>query len=362
MKVLIINTVSFRLNGITSVIMNYYRKMDKDKMITDFLVTNEISNDYFDEITSTGSKVYKLNRKGNIIAYFINLYKLMRSNNYDIVHIHGNSATVSIETVAAYLAKVPVRIVHSHNTTCSHKRAHKILYPIMKRTYTHGVACGEAAGRWLFKDQKFDIIKNGIDLNVFTYDENLSNKFKERINYRGRIVIGHVGNFVEQKNHNFLIDIFNELLKKDKNYELLLIGDGPLIQDIKNKVSSLGIEENVCFLGKTNEVSNYLQAVDIFLLPSHYEGLPVVSIEAQALGLPCLISDKVSEEVSITENVKFLPIDNIEHWINAILMQKSVIDNNRINSHNSIRAAGYDIYENSYSMKLLYKKYLEEVK
>ena len=167
---------------------------------------------------------------------------------------------------------------------------------------------------------------------------------------------------MEQKNHSFLIDILNGLLKRNKNYELLLIGDGPLINDIKNKVSRLGIEENVCFLGKTNEVSNYLQAVDIFLLPSLYEGLPVVSIEAQALGLPCLISDKISEETNITKTVEFLPIDNIEPWIKSILMKETLSSSNRINSHNSIRAAGYDIYENSYSMKLLYKKYLEEVK
>lgn len=360
MKVLVINTVEFKLNGISSVIMNYYKNMDKSDMKIDFVAINNIEKEYSKEFKENKSEVYILRRNDNPLKYFINLYKLMKSKQYDIVHIHGNSATVSIETVAAYFSKIPVRIVHSHNTTCSHKVLHKILYIIMKKTYTNGFACGEDAGKWLFRDDDFEIIKNGIDLSKFRYDNKISEEYKEKINFRDKIVIGHVGNFVYQKNHNFLINVFNKLQELDEDVRLLLIGDGPLLSKMKEKVDNLNIGDKICFLGKSNEVNKYLQAIDLFLLPSHHEGLPVVLIEAQALGLQCLASDRVSKEANITGLVDFLAIDDVNIWLKDILRFEKNSKNIESFSHDKIKTEGYDIYENAKKMKVLYEKYLME--
>lgn len=360
MKILIINTVNFELNGISSVIMNYYKGMNKKDIDIDFMAISEINEKYIKEINRE-SNIYTLNRKKNPLKYFKELYKLMKQKKYDIVHIHGNSATVTIETIAAFMARVPVRIVHSHNTTCNYKKLHKILYPIMKKTYTHGFACGYEAGKWLFKGEKFEIVKNGIDLKKYIFDINARIKMKKKLSCTDKIILGHVGNFVDQKNHNFLIEVFDKLLKTNDNYELVLIGDGPLLNEIKNKVDILGISKNVKFIGKTTEVNSYMQAMDILLLPSHYEGLPVVLIEAQALGLPCLVSDKVSQEAKITELVKFIPIEDSDIWIKNIKNQ--CIEENRDSKkwHIDIKNSGYDISKNSENMKCLYKRYLEEI-
>lgn len=363
MKVLIISTVRFRLNGITSVIMNYYRKMDKSNMKIDFVVINEISEEYRKELQSNGSKIFCLPRKDNVIKYIFGLKDILKNNKYDVIHIHGNSSLMAIETTIAKYSKVPVRIVHSHNTTCSYKVLHKLLQPALKRTANYGFACGQEAGNWLFKNNNYELIKNGIDLSIFNYDEEKRSEFRSKINAGERKVIGHVGNFIYQKNHEFLIESFNELIKKDRNYLLLLISDGELLEQMKEKVNKLNINENVLFLGKTTEVSSYLQAMDVFVLPSHFEGLPVVLIEAQALGLPCVISDKVSTEAKLTSLVKFLPIEDTLAWANKIL---NIDIDNRIdsckNSHKKIDEAGYNVTKNAYKMKNLYEKYLRENK
>lgn len=361
MKVLVVNTVRFRMNGITSVIMNYYRSMDKSDMNIDFVVINKISSSYRQELEANRSKIYYLPRKKNPLIYMWKLYKIIKSNNYDIIHIHGNSAMLSIETLVTFIAKVPVRIIHSHNTTCTHKRLHKLLYPILKKTYTHGFACGEDAGRWMFRNDSFELIKNGIDLNDFNYNEEIRQKYRDKIGAADKKVIGHIGNFIYQKNHTFLIDVFDELLKINSNYLLLLISDGQLLDEMKEKVSKLGIDENIIFLGKTTEINHYLQAMDIFVLPSHYEGLPVVLIEAQAMGLPCLVSDKVSIESKLTDLVKFIPINDTKLWVDAIINERLVNRELNINVyHQEIEDSGYNVSKNADKVKKLYVEYLKE--
>ncbi|MBM6860986.1 glycosyltransferase, partial [Clostridium saudiense] len=208
----------------------------------------------------------------------------------------------------------------------------------------------------------FDIINNGIDLNKFTFSKEISEKYKEKIFSNNRIVIGHVGNFVYQKNHDFLISVFNDLLKVNKNYLLLLVGEGPLKNEIEEKVKKLNISKNVYFLGKSTEVNNYLQAADMFVLPSHFEGLPVVLIEAQALGLPCLVSNNVSKSAKIIETTEFLPIDHTDIWVQKILEQSNDKNLDKNSVHTNVKAKGYDISENASRMKLLYRKYLKKAK
>lgn len=365
MKVLVVSTVRFRLNGITSVILNYYRNLNKEDMKIDFVVPNEISEDYKKELNSNGSVVYHIPRKKKPFAYQKKLYQILKQNQYDIIHIHGNSAMMLLDVLPAKFAKTEVRIVHSHNTTCNYVWIHKILEPIFKLCYTHGFACGEDAGKWLFGNDDFVLLKNGIELEKYKYDEKIRQIYREKIGATNRKVVGHVGNFIEQKNHEFLIDVFAELVKKDENYLLLLISDGALLNHIKEKVKNLNLDNNVIFLGKCTEVYNYLQAMDLFVLPSLHEGLPVVLIEAQASGLPCFVSDKVSKESDLTNSINFIDISNLKSWIEEINnffvsdIKKNRMEVSRINQ-DKISMQGYDVKKNASIMEELFKKYLNE--
>ena len=359
MKVLVITTVRFRLNGITSVIMNYYRNMDRQGMIIDFVVPNQISDKYHKELEHNGSTVFELSRKSNPFQYQKELQNLLQKQHYDVVHIHGNSAMMLIDTLPCKRAGVKKIIVHSHNTTCSHMFLHKLLLPWFRKTYTDALACGNDAGKWLYGNEPFTVLRNGICLEQYAFNLEIREKYRQKIGAGEKIVIGHVGNFIEQKNHSFLIDVFAELLSKNSNYQLLLISDGALLEQMKQKVKSLHIEDSVIFLGKTTEVNHYLQAMDIFVLPSLYEGLPVVLIEAQAAGLPCLVSDCVTEEANLTEELQFIAIDDTKKWANAILHIKQSTAERSQNCklwQKRIADKHYDIKSNTRLLRKIYEQ------
>lgn len=367
MKVLIINTVRFRLNGITSVIMNYYRNMDKQDVQTDFVVVNEISQEYRRELEADGCHIHLLPRKKNPLAYMFGLFRLLRRNRYDIVHIHGNSAMMLFDALPAKLAGVPVRIVHSHNTTCSHMKLHKFLLPWFRKCYTHGFACGQEAGEWLFGQETFVELKNGIDLRAYRYDESVRKDFRERILAGDKTVLGHVGNFIEQKNHSFLLDWYAKLAGDNDNYLLLLISDGALLEQMKQKAEQLNLQDKVLFLGKTTEVSGYLQAMDAFVLPSLHEGLPVVLIEAQAAGLPCYVSDKVTTQADLTKSLTFLPIQDPVAWSQRLADDTEKWKNLDRKLQCSawqqmIAKEGYDVTCNAGILKSWYESYVSEAR
>lgn len=364
MKILIVTTVRFRFNGITSVILNYYRNMNKSDMQIDLVTPNEISDEYMAEFKSNQSNVFYIDRKGKPLLYFCKLIKLLKREKYDIVHIHGNSSMMLIDVLPAVFAGVPVRIVHSHNTTCNHIWLHKLLNPLFRICYTHGLACGQDAGKWLYGNRDFIELKNGIDVDRYRFDESIREQYREKLGVGDKILLGHVGNFIEQKNHTFLIDVFADLVKTDPNYILLLISDGALMEMIKSKVDKLGLSENVIFLGKTTEVSNYIQAMDIFLLPSLYEGLPVVLIEAQASGIPCIVSDKVAEEANLTGTIKYLDIEHTDSWVNEIKSDAealSVSDRHAACEANLelLTQKGYNVTQNAQILKHHYIKFLK---
>ena len=225
---------------------------------------------------------------------------------------------------------MPIRIAHSHSTT-NKKESKKnlvkqVLKPFSKVFATNYMCCSEYAGRWLFGNSTYDkgkvyLLNNAIDLNKFKYNKSLRLSKRKELNINDNtLVIGHIGRFVEQKNHNFLIDIFNELHKKNNNSILLLVGQGPLIDEIKNKVRDLKLEDCVIFLGQRDDVSELYQVFDVFLLPSLYEGLPVVGVEAQATGNLCYLSSSMTEETKILDSTKFMSLDNSDNeWADNIL-------------------------------------------
>lgn len=363
MKVLIVSTVRFRLNGVTSVILNYYRNMERSDMQVDFVVHNEISEEYRQELEGNGSRIFRLPRKKNPLKYVWQLFRLVREEGYDVVHVHGNSAMMLVDMLPLALAGVPVRIAHGHSTSCSSLTVHRLLRPVFAKCCTHGFACSEQAGQFLFGKKPFRVVENGVELGRYAFDPEVRREFREKLGAGEKTVIGHIGNFFEVKNHTFLIDAFAELLRRDKNYLLVLISDGELMEMIREKVSALGISEQVLFLGKTTQVPGYLQAMDMLVLPSLYEGLPVVLVEAQAAGLPCLVSDRVSTNSDLTGVLQFLPIDDPGVWADAMGSQEKTdrAENCRL-WHSRIGEAGYDIEKNAHLIKELYQGYLKEAR
>ena len=280
--------------GVEAVVMNYYRHLDHSKIQFDFICDDDSTNIPYDEIEKLGGKVILIPPYQKVFKYQRELRRVLRDGKYKIVHSHINTLSV-FPLYAAKKVGVPVRIAHSHSTT--NKKEWKknllkqVLRPFSKKYATNYMCCSELAGRWLFGDKAYDegkvyLLNNAIDLDKFKYDKKIKDKKRKELGIKeDTIVIGHIGRFVAQKNHTFLIDIFNQFHKKEKNSILLLAGQGPLQEEIKNKVRELGLDDSVRFLGQRNDANELYQVFDVFLLPSLYEGLPVVGVEAQASGL-----------------------------------------------------------------------------
>lgn len=351
--------------GVEAVLMNYYRNIDHNKIQFDFICDEDSTNIPYDEINSLGGKVILIPPYQKVFKYQKELKKILKENNYEIVHSHINTLSI-FSLFAAYKAKVPIRIAHSHSTTNKKEKKKNILKqafrPFSKLFATHYFACTEHAGKWMFGDKEYIyILNNAIDLDKYKYNNDIRNSLRKKLNISDdTLVIGHIGRFVEQKNHKFLIDIFNEIHKKNNNSILLLIGQGPLESDIKDKVNKLGLNNSVLFLGQLNNANEYYQAFDIFILPSLYEGLGMVLIEAECSGLLCFASDEVPMDAKVTDNLKFISLnDSSEVWSNKVL--NSIKSYKRISSEDIVRNAGYDIKIESCKLEDKYMELLNKV-
>ena len=357
MKVLVINTVRFKLNGISAVIKNYYQAMDKKNLQMDFVAIDDPSDEYRCFFEKNHLRCFVFHKK-NIASYFCKILNLCRKEKYDIVHIHGNSTNMAIELFAVTLGGVKVRIAHSHNTATMHPFMHNLLWPMFSKLCTTRLACGEDAGKWLYRDKNFTVLNNGIQTKDYAFSEEKRNTVRKELGIQDdEILLGHVGNFIEQKNHSFLIDIFSEVHSENPKFKLLLISDGMLMPIIKDKVHSLGLDDVVIFLGKTLKVSEYLQGMDLFLLPSLHEGLPVVLVEAQAAGLICAVSNTVAKEADLTETSVFLPIDTVAPWttvIEKLGYKKRNREEDSTNNIALIKEKGYDIEQNADQLRQIY--------
>ena len=331
--------------GVESVVMNYYKNIDREKVQFDFICDEDSTSIPYDEIEKLGGRVIIVPPYQKLFKYHKELKKIFKQNNYKIVHSHINTLSV-FSLFAAKCANIPVRIAHSHSTTSPKEFKRNILKNILKHFSklfaTDYFACSEKAARFQFGNKSVDngqvvIINNAIDVNKFEYNEKIRKSIREELNIKeDELVIGHIGRFVTVKNHCFIIDIFNNICTTEKNIKLILAGDGPLIEDLKQKVKSLNLEEKVIFLGQCKEIHKIYQALDVFILPSLYEGLPVVGVEAQASGLPCIFSNKMTKEVKILDSTKFLDIESGEEiWKKEILEN---LKNQRIKNSKEILA------------------------
>ncbi|TSO25673.1 glycosyltransferase [Lactobacillus sp. LL6] len=355
MKILMVNTINLEKNGITSFIVNSSIVLAKSGIDVTIGASNDITNELRDTLKANNIDYLKLpNRKQSLLTYYSRLKKYLINNHFDLVHIHGNSTTMVLELLAAKKAGIKVRIAHSHNTTTEHPYVNKLLRLAFNSLVTGEIACNNAAGEWLFDDNKFIVIKNGIFLNNYNYDSNIRKQIRNKLNIKSNnILLGHVGFFNYQKNHDFFLKLMPLL---DEKYKLILIGDGIEFQDFNKKVKAAHLENRIICIGLTDKVANYLFAMDIFALPSRYEGQPFVIIEAIATGLKCIISNNVSKEIDVTKNSSFIELD-AEKWAKSI---KNYKENNRIeqykNNQEILAQEGYDIVKNT---KLLINYYLE---
>lgn len=330
--------------GIETMLMNFYRNIDRQKVQFDFLANKSKIGAYDDEIRRMGGKIYVSPGLNPLKwAKYQKYMKELFTNHPEYRIIHCQNEMMGFP--ALYAAKkngIKVRIAHSHNTIIR-----KDLKFLIKSVYKHeikkvstiNVACGYDAGAFLF-GKDFKVIKNAIDTSKFKYNEKTRKNIRNKLKVKEECVIGMVARFEPQKNHKFIIEVFNSILKKDNNFKLLLIGEGTLEQKIHEEVEKLGIKDKVIFTGSIPDVNDYYNAMDIFVLPSFHEGLPVVGIEAQVSGLACIFSSNITREVKINDNVYYVNINDKQKWVDTICNNKK---EKRVDGISNIIESGYEI-------------------
>lgn len=313
-------TKNLAANGITNVVMNYGMRLKKSRFELTVIAGEPVESIYEDKLLRHGIKVIKLpSKKKNPITYYGKIWKELK-NNYQIVHIHCNSATSIVDLLLAKLVGIKVRIVHCHNITCDHVAVHKALQPIMKKLYTYGLACSDAAGKWMFGDSPYEVLPNAFETEKFAFDESKRNTVRESLSITDKFVIGNVARFNDQKNHEYLLQIFEKVARKRDDAVLLLVGNGPNLSTIKKKIEEHPYRNRIIYYGITDNVTELYCAMDVFVLPTKYEGLGIVFIEAQINGLPVVTSDQVPSEVNIENRVQFLSLKNdVKEWVEAVL-------------------------------------------
>lgn len=366
MNILFVNTVPTEENGITNVIFNLLSAFPKGLDSIGYVAINKPTLKYAKLIRELGLRLFVLPRKITSPIEYIKRLRIV-AKEYDIMHVHGNSATMVLEMIAAKLAGVKLRIAHSHNTTCEKKLIDKMMRPLFYSLCNGRLACGVEAGKWLFGKRHFKIINNGIDSDRFRFNQTSRGKIREQYGMTEKIVVGNVGNLLIQKNHTFLLDIFSELSKTISNSILLLVGDGPLKKRLQEKAEILGIKDKVIFTGSIDNPEDYMSTMDIVVMPSLFEGLPLTLVEEQANGLSCIVSDAITRDVNLTANVKFLPLNgDVKKWASTVLMIIHKDNYSREDKTNDaigkIRSKKFDINTIAKDLKNYYYDQLKKTK
>lgn len=370
-KIRVAQVIGITMNGgVEMVAMNYYSHIDRSKVEFDFLVESESKITNKETVENLGGHIVIIPSYKKPFKYMRSLKRIFKENKYDIVH--SNMNTLSFFTLrAAKKAGIKIRIAHSHSTSNPKEKLKNILKNLLRplsRVYaTEYFACSELAGRYLFGDKTFDkgkvtVINNGIDINKFKYNEEYNIQLRKELNIDPNTkVIGHVGRFVLQKNHSYLIDIFNEMHKLDSNTKLLLIGDGPLKEEIESKVHNLGLDDNVIFAGTKQDIYKYYSVMNLFIFPSLYEGLGLTGVEAQVSGLYCLVSRNITHELKTTSNIEFLDIKySPEVWASRAIevLNNSTIDRNV--AYKPIEGTKFDIDNEANKLVGYYQEMMEK--
>ena len=357
------NIVLMDAGGIETLVMNLYRHIDKEQILFDFLVHRPQEGYYEKEIREYGGKVYRT-RPFNPLhmrEYKKECMNILTSHpEYKVFHVHQELGLWTLDY--AHQAGIPTRIAHAHNAkTVVNLKYFFFLYEKMfiKKHCTDMFMCSKPAGEWLFgkqavRDGKVKYINNSIETDRFKYNEQTRRNMREKLGVGDKIVIGHVGRFAQPKNHTFILDVFNEIHRMSKNTVLVLCGEGKLEDDIKAKTKALGLENDVIFTG-VMDTSVLYQALDLFLFPSLWEGLPLTGIEAQTSGLPIVMSDVIADETVVTDNVTRLSLSNsADVWAKTCLDVLGAYE--RKDCQKQVTDAGFDVCNTA---KLLQDFYID---
>lgn len=355
-KVLIFG-MSSQYGGVESFIINYVRYMDKEKIGFDFLAYN-IPPAYAEEIAKMGCKTFVITGRGkNPVKCAKEIKHILKEGNYDVVW--SNLCYLSDILILKYAKKynVPIRIIHSHNSVNMSGRLNGLLHKIHKRSIgkyaNHFWSCSDLAGEFFYGDsirstENYRVIPNAVDTDKFAFNPDMRVSLRKELKIENQFVVTNVGRLHFQKNQLFLLEIFNEIQKINPNSRLLLIGDGEMRAEIKEKCEKLKISEKVLLLGRRSDISELMSASDVFLMPSLFEGFPVALVEALSSGLPSVTSTAVTKEISKIGDVKYIGLeDEPLKWAQTVL---NLPINCRENAHLTVKNAGYDISEQAENM------------
>ncbi len=358
-KILIFGMTSI-VGGVETYLTTLLSNINHEQFDIDLLVKGDFSGINYEQNKGNYKNLYVIRKLSkHPIKGLKFLKKIAIENQYDVVHFNIGNACSSICGIIFKLFSPHTQIfIHSHNGDDPYKLRHYLTRPIMNKIASKKLACSQIAGEWMYgkkvmKKENVILLHNFINTDKFLYNEKIRNQIRKKLNIQNDFVIGHVGRFSEQKNHRYLIDIFYHTLSKHPNIKLMLLGTGELESEIQNYVKELGIEDKVLFLGLQENANEYYQAMDLFVLPSLFEGLPVVGIEAQTSGLKCLFADTIDNKSDITKNVTFIPLNDIDLWTKNI---EKVMNSHyqRENMKKLIIKANYDLKTEIKKIEKLY--------
>lgn len=369
-KVLEVNVDDLNMGGVFNLVKNVLYNKTPTMQIDIASIEKFAKHEHIQLLNKLGTTVHYIGYEGNkwkkqIIPY-IRLKSLLNNNFYDCVHIHSDVANkLFIFGLAAKMAKTKKIILHSHASGVdgNHRKiktfVHKLCRLFLKNVGTDFVACSDLAAKWMFpniKKEMIVIINNGVDLDKFRFSSQIRKTERKKLGIKEELLIGHVGRFCYQKNHNYLIEIISEMKKQGMPTKLLLIGEGPDKDAIKRKVYEKSLEKYVIFYGISEQIQNLFFAMDLFILPSHFEGLPIAGVEAQAAGLPVIFSDKITREAQLTTYVKYLNIkqSNVKEWVKCIcqLSNKKIL---RTDAYDELKGKKFSIQDTAKNFFALYK-------
>lgn len=336
--------------GAETFLMKLYRTLPLEKYQMDFCVTNPQKGFYDDEILRMGGKIIHIPKKTkNPISNFMNIVKIVKKGKYkNVIRISQHSLS-AIDLLAAKIGGAKNLIFRSSNSnSCGNKTnalIHEIFKPLAVIIPNKKIAPSDTAAIHMFGKRSYEkgkviLLNNGVPLEKFRYNKEIRQKLRRKLKIEDKFVIGHIGRFTEQKNHKFLLDVFKEYLKINSHSILMLIGDGPLKDDVINYAQKIEVQDKIMYLGLRNDTNELYQCMDCFVFPSLYEGMPNTVIEAQTSGLRCVISDTITKDVKLTTRVDFCSLKDIKDWINKITESKD-----REETYKQIKEQGYDIQD-----------------
>lgn len=334
-RVLVTGAANIGKAGVATIVFKWGQHFDSNKLVYDYLMQSGLPEQkYIEAINSKGGKIYTINNRKKGPFSIINwITKIVRDGEYKTIHINSDSAYIAAAYIyAAKRGGIENIYVHSHCTQIDDNRAlvrtikvilHKLCMPYVKKNSKMYLACSEVAGEWMFgkdigRSPKYKIIYNGVEADRYAFNESVRMKYRKELGIDDYVVIGNIGRFSFQKNHDFLIDIFSAIKNGDSKYKLLLVGTGELEESIRAKVRALGLDNDVLFLGQRGDVPELLSAMDVLVMPSRFEGLPVTMVEAQMASLPCVVSGNITREAKFTDRVEYVNGDDLDEWAEKI--------------------------------------------